>query len=98
MASDAHPGSPPRRRLPLAGRAELGAAVSELDAAVDDACEERTALAAEEGHAVACSRGCDACCHNAIMAWEPEAMAVADWLAKPENRPAREAFAAAYPA
>jgi Fe-S-cluster containining protein len=78
--------------------AALTEAVGELHAALDAACEERAGIAIEEGHSVACRRGCDACCGNVIMAWEPEAMVVASWLQKPENRPARESFAASYPA
>jgi Fe-S-cluster containining protein len=53
--------------------------------------------AAARGLTIACRPGCAACCDNLVMVFRGEAIAVADWLAQPANRDARDAFLAAYP-
>jgi Fe-S-cluster containining protein len=47
---------------------------------------------------VACTTGCSSCCHTAVMVFDPEAMRVAEQLARPEHAGARDHFLAQYPA
>ncbi len=66
----------------LAGEVDLG--VAARDRAAGD-------------QKIACARGCNACCEELIMVWQPEALAVARFLEQPESAAAREHFLSAYP-
>jgi hypothetical protein len=76
---------------------EVIAVLARLHAEVDRGVEARAAAAARDNVAIACRRGCNACCAEPIMVLVPEAIAVAAWLMRPESRAVREAFVAAYP-
>lgn len=65
---------------------------------VDQGTEVRAHAIATAGAALACGRGCNACCAEPIMVLRPEAARVAHWLALPENAEERARFLAAYPA
>ncbi len=64
---------------------------------MDQGVAARDELAARDGMQIACSAGCSACCENLIMVWEPEVLAVARYLDRPEHQAARASFLAAYP-
>jgi len=88
---------PPARRREIrpddaADLAEALHAEMELGTAV------RARRAEAQGDRIACSAGCNHCCAALIMVYEPEARAVARWLAQPARRAAREGFLRAYPA
>lgn len=68
-----------------------------LSDAVDEGTAARAHKGALDGMRIACSAGCSSCCEQLIMVWLPEALRVAEFLAEPEHRDAREAFLAAYP-
>jgi len=84
-------------RLPAVHPAEAATLARALHGEMDRGVEARDAAIADSGHRVACGRGCSACCEIVIMTYEPEAQAVARWLARPEQRAARAHFADAYP-
>ena len=84
-------------RLPLVRPAEAEALARALHGEMDAGVAARDRAIAASGHRVACARGCSACCEIVLMTWETEAMAVARWLARPEQAAARAHFAAAYP-
>lgn len=69
-----------------------------LQDAVDDGCRVRERKIVEDGSVLACGPGCTYCCEQPILVWLPEAMLVADWLSRPENQEARDAFLEAFPA
>jgi hypothetical protein len=87
-----------RVRLPLVSDDDAVAISRQLHAEIADGCAERARAVAARGEVIACARGCNACCANVIFVYEPEAVEVAEWLARPEQREARAAFLAAYPA
>jgi hypothetical protein len=85
-----------QRRFPHAIAAEDAAEIAEaLAAEVDLGVAARDRAAGDQE--IACKRGCSACCEELIMVWQPEALAVARFLDRPENAAAREHFMAAYP-
>jgi len=51
---------------------------------------------ATRDQSIACERGCNACCEELIMVWQPEALAAARFLRAAEGADAREHFLAAY--
>jgi hypothetical protein len=63
---------------------------------MDDGTAARARLAVEHGVKIACGRGCTGCCEEMVIVPLPEALAVARWLARPENAERRAAFVAAY--
>jgi hypothetical protein len=67
-----------------------------LCAQVDAAAAARGRMAARQGLRVVCDRGCNGCCEEMIVVFQPEAQAAARWLARPENAAARDRFLAAY--
>jgi len=85
-------------RLPVVRPAEAEALARVLHAEMDAGVAAREEAIAGSGHTLACARGCSACCEIVLMSYESEALAVARYLARPENRAARAHFAAAYPA
>jgi hypothetical protein len=85
-----------RVRLPVVKPAEAAALARALHAEMDGGVEARDEAIAAAGRHLACGRGCSACCEVVIMTYEPEALAVARWLARPEQASARAHFAAAY--
>ena len=70
--------------------------VTALHEQIDIGTGARAKAAAGAGMKIACGIGCAACCEEPIMIYLPEAHLIARWLARPENAPAREKFAAAY--
>jgi Fe-S-cluster containining protein len=64
---------------------------------VDEAVTEREQAAAAEGVKIACSRGCNVCCHHTVMIYQPEAVRIARWLSLPQNAHIKEAYLARYP-
>jgi Fe-S-cluster containining protein len=65
---------------------------------MDGAAAARAERAAADGTPLACGAGCTGCCEELVLVFLPEAHAVARWLDRPENAPARRAFLDAYPA
>lgn len=63
---------------------------------LDDGTRLRAEAARAKGMTIACGRGCAACCEEPVLAYLPEALRVARFLARPENRAAREAFSSGY--
>jgi Fe-S-cluster containining protein len=47
---------------------------------------------------IACHEGCNGCCHEMVMVRDPESIAVAKWLARPEQAETLNAFLEEYPA
>jgi Fe-S-cluster containining protein len=68
-----------------------------LQEAVDEGTTVRAQRAAADGLTIACGPGCNYCCEQLVMVWLPEAMRVADFLRRPENQAARQAFLDTYP-
>jgi hypothetical protein len=64
---------------------------------VDRATAAREEAAVSEGVRLACGRGCSYCCEELVLVFEAEALAIARWLARPENTAARARFMEAYP-
>lgn len=85
------------RRLPRVRVDDAGTIARALHEEMDAATQARAQFAAERKLRIACERDCNACCENMIIVFEPEAIAVAQWLSQPENRDVREAFLDAYP-
>jgi hypothetical protein len=54
--------------------------VTKLHQEIDKAIELRALVAETQGHRVACTRGCNACCFEPILVREPEAHVVAAFL------------------
>lgn len=69
-----------------------------LQASVDNGCNARAETARSRGLKIACTEGCNHCCEQPVRVYLPEAIRIAEWLKLEENRAAREAFLAAYPA
>ena len=84
-------------RLPVVQPAEAAALARALHEEMDAGVAARERAIAGSGHTLACARGCSACCEIVLMSYETEALAVARWLARPEQHAARAHFAAAYP-
>lgn len=84
-------------RLPVVRPAEAAALARALHDEMDAGVAARERAIAASGHRLACARGCSACCEIVLMSYETEALAVARWLARPEESEARAQFAAAYP-
>lgn len=84
-------------RLPVVRPAEAAALARALHEEMDAGVAARERAIAGSGHQLACARGCSACCEIILMSYETEALAVARWLARPEQRDARAHFAASYP-
>ena len=82
------------RKVRLDEAAEVAAFLHEQ---VDDGVEARAEAVAQAGQKIACARGCNGCCEEPIMVFRPEAARVWRWLERPENKPVRTAFLAAYP-
>jgi Fe-S-cluster containining protein len=74
------------------------AVVARLFEEVDRGVAARAEAARRGGVAIACRRGCNACCAEPIMVLVPTAIAVASWLAEPAHAGERSRFLAAYPA
>jgi Fe-S-cluster containining protein len=87
-----------RVHLPLITRGDALALTAQVHGQLDALAAERERLAKQDGAPVACSRGCSSCCHTAVMVYEPEAMRVAEELARPDRAEERAHFLAGYPA
>ncbi len=88
------------------GRRSFPRSVSRQDAAdiagiihdeVDRGVAARQEAAAQEATKIACGRGCNYCCEEMVLAYEPEALAIVRWLRRAENEAARARFLEAYP-
>jgi Fe-S-cluster containining protein len=87
-----------RRRYPRTISTEDAVAMARhFQAELDRGTEARGVAAERQGVVIACHRGCHGCCSELILIREPEAMAVAEWLERPENAETRAAFLDAYP-
>lgn len=82
------------RRITVDEAADLAGAVQ---ATVDQLAQQRADAAVQHNVTIACGRGCTGCCEEMVIVSQPEALAVARWLARPENAEARAAFLEAYP-
>jgi hypothetical protein len=82
-----------RVRLPVVQPPDAAGLVLAMHDALDDAIDERSAMAAARGHHVACSAGCSSCCVAPVLVTEGEAVTVAEWLKLPENAEVRAQFA-----
>jgi len=87
-----------RVRLPVIQHADAAGLVMAMHAQLDDAIEERSAVAAADGLVIACSAGCSSCCVAPVLVTEAEAVTVAEWLKLPEQAEVRARFTAKYPA
>jgi Fe-S-cluster containining protein len=88
-----------RRTYPRTLRREDATLITgKLHEAIDEGAEVRGKKAEEAGHVVACKPGCNYCCEQPVLVWLPEALRIAEHLARPENGWAKDAFLSAYPA
>lgn len=94
------PGSQPGRKSRAMPRRigvdDAGAIARALHREMDAATAARDAYAAKQGLTIACQEGCHGCCENLIIAHQPEAIAVAQWLSEPANHAVRDRFLDAY--
>ena len=86
-------GKPP----PIVTAEDAAKIMAALHDEMDVATAARARMAAEQGLTIACKPGCNTCCENLIVVFEPELIAVAQWLEQPENDQARQTFLEAYP-
>jgi Fe-S-cluster containining protein len=83
------------RRLSRDEAADLAQGLAEQ---VDRGCQARAEVGRKQSLPIVCAVGCNGCCEELVMVYQPEALAVSRWLMRPENTAAREAFLQAYPA
>lgn len=86
-----------RVRLPVLQSADAAGLVMVMHAQLDDAIDERSAIAASQGHHIACSAGCSSCCVAPVLVTEGEAVTVAEWLKLPDNAEVCARFTTMYP-
>lgn len=87
------------KKFPRKLRLDEASDVAEfLHEQVDQGVDARAEAIAKSGQTIACKRGCNGCCEEPIMVFRPEAARIWRWLERPENKEARLAFVAAYPA
>ena len=87
------------RRFPRRLSRDEAADLAEgLAAQVDRGCEARADVGRKQSLPIVCAVGCNGCCEELVLIYQPEAIAVTRWLMRPENQAVREAFLAAYPA
>ncbi len=86
-----------KKPMPIVTAQDAATIISALHDEMDAATEARARYAADNDFVIACKRGCNACCENLIVVFEPELIAVAEWLRKPEQEQVREKFLEAYP-
>src|SRR5258708_5296682 len=82
-------------KLPVIQRSDAADLVGVMHAQLDDAITRRDA---QVGSRMACTKGCNACCKFAVVVTEGEAVAVAEYVSRPEHADVRARFEAAYPA
>lgn len=85
-------------RLPVISHGDAGGIARALHREMDKVGELRDRFADERELDVACRRGCGDCCNTVVVTYEPEAIAIAQWLSRPKNREVREHFLARFPA
>jgi len=95
IAADVRDGAP--RRVPVVDEPDAILLARGLQREVDRQEVARARFAADSGAHIACAYGCSACCENVVVVYRPEAVLVADWLARPENQIARQRFLEHYP-
>ena len=87
------------RRFPRRLSRDEAADLAEgLAAQVDRGCEARADVGRKQSLPIVCAVGCNGCCEELVLVYQPEAIAVTRWLMRPENQAVRDAFLAAYPA
>ncbi len=74
------------------------AMTAELHAELDEVADNRARAAARMGKPLACGPGCNGCCEELVMVFQPEILRIARWLEAPANAAARQRFLEAYPA
>jgi hypothetical protein len=82
--------------MPIVTPADAITITNALHDEMDAATAARAQVAVERELKIACEPGCSACCENTIIVLEPEAIVVADYLSRPENRQARASFVRGY--
>lgn len=87
-----------QRRPPRLERGAAARLAVALHAEVDRGAAARAEAGARQGLPVVCSHGCNGCCEELVLVFQPEAIAIARWLMEPANHAARDRFLAAYPA
>jgi hypothetical protein len=86
------------RRFPRALGADEAADLAQaVQGSVSQVAQARADAAVQHKVRIACERGCAGCCEEMVIISEPEALAVARWLRRPENAEARAQFLEAYP-
>jgi len=75
---------------------ELSAIAERMQSETDKGVALREHKIVEGGDVLACRQGCNGCCEEPIMVFQPEAARVWRWLQLPANKAARSAFLAAY--
>jgi Fe-S-cluster containining protein len=87
-----------RRHLPVIRPRDVLEIAAVFHRTIDGAAGFREREITDDGATLACAAGCSSCCHTAVMVYEPEAMRVAELLARSEQAEARAHFLAQYPA
>jgi hypothetical protein len=65
---------------------------------IDEMADERARIGARQGMPVVCARGCNGCCEELVIVYQPEALRIARWLMEPAQAEARDGFLARFPA
>ena len=76
---------------------DAGHIATALHQEMEDGTWAREQRARKASSTIACQRGCNACCTGLIVVFEPEALAVAQWLRHPDNEWARSNFLQDFP-
>jgi hypothetical protein len=82
--------------IPALTRDEAAAIATTLHGDMDRGTAARDAEVEAMGRRIACAKGCSTCCNTIIITSEAESLAVARWLARPEQKKKRERFQAKY--
>jgi Fe-S-cluster containining protein len=85
-----------KRHLPVVRAHDVEAVLALFNAQIDLGTEARAKQTAANGRPIACSAGCDACCHSLPGIHTGEAITIARWLARPEQDALRDAFLARF--
>ncbi len=77
--------------------AEVAGLVAMMHEQLEYVIDMRNTEATAAGAKIACGPGCNACCMLPVVVGEHEAVAIAVWLAQPQNAEARQRFLEVYP-
>ena len=86
------------RPLPRIAPAEAATIAAIMHGEMDRGTAARADAVRARGRTIACKSGCTTCCETIVTPTEAESLAAARFLALPDNRRARDHFAATYPA